>query len=115
MVEMNITDEKPLTLAEVSRKIDIIKKRSKELNSRAERTKEYLNKFAKLKVKKVEEIKKELDKLNIPRLKDRHVVKIIDILPKDMDSLKMMFIGETITIKQEDLVKILTVIKNVKE
>lgn len=113
MVEMKITEEKPLTLVELSEKIDKIKKRDKELGSRAERIKEYLNKFVKLKTKRVGELKKELDNLNIPRLKERHMVKLIDILPRDMDSLKMIFAGEDVTIKQDDLEKILNVIKNV--
>jgi len=113
MVEMNTLGEKPLTLVELSEKIEQIKKRDKELGSRAERINEYLNKFVKLKTKKVEELKKEMDNLDIPRLRERHLVKIIDILPEDMDSLKMIFAGENVTIKQDDLQRILNVIKNV--
>ena len=54
---------------------------------------------------------KELEKLNIPRLKERQMVKIIDILPTDIDSLRTLLIGENLIIKQEDLIKIVDVVK----
>jgi len=38
-------------------------------------------------------------------------IKIIDLCPKDLDSLKVILTGENITLKQEDMEKIIEVIK----
>tara|TARA_Y100000310_G_scaffold302635_1_gene340162 strand:+ start:18376 stop:18717 length:342 start_codon:yes stop_codon:yes gene_type:complete len=111
MPEIEIVNENPLTMVEMGKKLEEINKRDKELNFRATKVKEYIDQFITLENKKLEEIKKKIQELNIPRLKDRHISKILDIMPKDMDSLKVIFIGDNITIKQEDLDKILEVIK----
>ena len=111
MAEIKIINEEPLTISEIKEKLELVKKRDKELNPRAQKTYDYLRTFSKLNQKKVKEIRDKVMKLNIPRLKDRHVVKLIDIEPKDLDSMKIIFSGENITIKQEDLEKLLKVIK----
>lgn len=110
MAEIKIISENPLTLVEVKEKISKINERDKELGFRLNKSKEYVDTFTKLKPKEVEELKKKLTELNIPRLRDRHIVKIIDIYPTDMDSLKTVFAGEPVTIKQEELKKILDTI-----
>ena len=98
-------------MAELKDKLEDIKKRDKELNERAQKTQDYLNKFVKLKEKEALKLKDEVTNLKIPRLKDKHIIKIIDVVPKDMDSLKLIFSAENITIKQEDLQRILDTIK----
>ncbi len=110
MGDLEIQEEIPLTLVEVKEEIDKIEKRDKELTARATKTKEYLNKFVKKDKKQVQEQRKKLTDLNISRLKDKYIVKIIDLKPKDMDSLKVIFAGE-ITLKQEDLQKVLECVK----
>jgi DNA-directed RNA polymerase subunit F len=104
-------NEIPITMAEFKEKIEDIKKRDKELKPRALKTLEYLDKFTKIKAKEALKLKEELVKLQIPRLKERHIIKIIDIMPKDIETLKLIFVGENLTIKQDDLEKILNVIK----
>ncbi len=111
MGNLELIDEQPLTMVEVNEELDKIEKRDKELTIRAKKAKEYLNKFAEGKGKEVEELKKKIKDLNIPRLKDNHIAKIIDIKPKDVDGLKSIFGGEEISFKQEDLQKVLECIK----
>ena len=111
MTNLEVLNETPLTMAELKDKLEDIKKRDKELNERAQKTQDYLNKFVKLKEKEALKLKDEVTNLKIPRLKDKHIIKIIDIIPKDMDSLKLIFSAENITIKQEDLQRILDTIK----
>lgn len=111
MANVEIVNEVPVTMAELKEKIEEIKKRDKELNARAQKTYDYLARFTELKTKEAIKLKEELNKLNIPRLKDRHIVKVLDIMPKDIESLKLIFAGENITIKQEDIQKILNAIK----
>lgn len=111
MANVEIVNEVPLTMAELKEKIEEIKKRDKELKPRTLKTHEYLEKFVSIKGKDAIKIKEELLKLQIPRLKERHIIKIIDIMPKDVETLKLIFVGENITIKQDDLEKILNALK----
>ena len=111
MADLRVIDETPISSIELKEKLEAIKKRDKEIGNRATKTVEYLNTFVNLKPKDAEEIKKKVINLNIPRLRDRHIVKIIDIMPQDIESLKLLFTGENVTIKQEDLNKILEAIK----
>ncbi len=111
MAELKVIDETPISSIELKGKLEAIKKRDKELGNKATKTMEYLGTFVKSKPKDMEETKKKVINLNIPRLRDRHITKIIDIMPQDIESLKLLFTGENITIKQEDLNKILEVIK----
>ncbi|MDD5253882.1 MAG: hypothetical protein PHG05_02140 [Candidatus Nanoarchaeia archaeon] len=111
MPGIEVIEEIPLTLVEIREKLAQVEKRDKELNFRAIKTKEYLSTFTKSQeLKKVDGLKQKIKELNIPRLKERHIVKIVDIMPQDMDGLKILFVGENITIKNEDLEKILQVI-----
>ncbi|MBS3141024.1 hypothetical protein J4405_02670 [Candidatus Woesearchaeota archaeon] len=107
MLDIEIIEEKPVTKYEVKEFLDTVKKRDKELSERALKTHDNLL-LEKVDYKKVKE---EIEKLQIPRLKDRHVVKIIDIMPKDLESVNALFVGENITLSQENMQKILTAIK----
>lgn len=110
MANLEIINETPLSMQELRGKLDKIKKRDKDLNPRSIKTYDYINKFAKKDTKK---LKENLGKLSILRLKDKHINKIVDILPKDIDELKLILLGENLTLKQEDLTKIVETIKNV--
>lgn len=111
MTTTELISETPITMVELKEKLAEIKKRDGELNFRANKSKEHLDNFATLSTAEVEKLKKKLNDLNVPRLRDRHIVKMIDIMPKDMDSLRALITGENITLKQEDLTKILTVLQ----
>ena len=111
MTDIEPINEMPLTMAELKEKLEDIKKRDKEISERAQKTIDYLNKFAKLKDKEALKLKEDILKLNIPRLKEKQVIKIIDVMPKDIESLKLIFSADNVTIKQEDLQKILELLK----
>lgn len=110
MGELELQEEQALTMVDVKEELEKIEKRDKELTARAIKTKEYLNKFIKLDKKKSDDMKKKLQELGIARLKDKYIVKIIDIKPRDIDSLKVVFAGE-IDLKQEEMQKVLECIK----
>ncbi|MBI2671090.1 hypothetical protein HYX18_03900 [Candidatus Woesearchaeota archaeon] len=111
MAGIQVIKENPLCLAEIRQKLEEIKKRDKELNFRAKKTEDYLNSVTKLKLQKAEELKKELHNLGIERLRPLLIVKLIDVLPKDMDSLRALFSNESLSLKEEDFTKILDVVK----
>ena len=111
MGRIEIIEEKPLTLIETKELLLKIEKRDKEISTRIQKTKEYLNKFAKLTKKEVKELKEKLLKLNITRLKEKTIAKIIDLQPNDIDSLRTILTAENLTLKQEDLQKIIECFK----
>jgi len=110
MTDFKIINETPISALELKEKLEEIKKRDKQLGKKAEKTSEYLNTFVSVKPKQSEEIKKKILGLNISRLRDRHIAKVIDVMPQDIESLKALFVGENLTIKQEDLTKVLEII-----
>ena len=111
MGRIEIIEEKAITLTEAKELLDKIEKRDKELSPRTQKTKEYLNKFSKLTKKEIKELKDKIAKLNITRLKQKTIAKLIDIKPKDLDSLRTILTAENLTLKQEDLQKIIECLK----
>ncbi|HLD15858.1 MAG TPA: hypothetical protein VJB94_04750 [Candidatus Nanoarchaeia archaeon] len=111
MPEIEILNENPITLTELREKLKEIKKRDKELTFRANKTLEYIEVFSNVKVEKAASLRKSILDLSIGRLKERHIVKVVDVMPKDIDSLKAIFTGENLTLKADDLVKIMDILK----
>lgn len=111
MSNLEIIEEEALTMVDVKEELSKIEKREKELTVRASKANEYLNKFVKIDKKTSDELKKKLQELGIMRLKDKQIVKVIDIQPKDIDSLKTLFAADNLTFKQEELEKVLACIK----
>ena len=109
-MELEIIEEHPVTFVELKEKLETLKK-SQELSFRAKRTVEYLGKFAKESLKEQKEKKEKLQALELARLKEKHIVKILDVAPEDADSLKAVLSSESITIKQEDMQKVLECVK----
>tara|TARA_Y100000310_G_scaffold272474_1_gene287448 strand:+ start:15800 stop:16144 length:345 start_codon:yes stop_codon:yes gene_type:complete len=111
MSDIEVIEETPVSLHDLRAKLEEIKKRDKELNFRGNKTEGYLNALTKMHSKKLEDLEKEIDGLGVSRLKPRHIKKIIDIQPVDLDSLRATLSGENITLKQEDLEKITATVK----
>ena len=109
---MEIIEKRPVSLPEMQKRIQEMKKRDKELNFRAKKVEEYLKNVPKS--KEYEKLVKELEEIGISRLNEKHISLIVNILPEDMDSLRTVLSGENITLKDDDLKKIVeTVIKYV--
>ncbi len=110
MTTANILSERSISMAEVKEDLEKIKKRDKELNFRANKTEEYLNQF--VTIKKTEELIKKLGALNIPRVKDQHINKIVDTLPKTVKDLKVVLQNYTLTVNNENMKKIVDAINS---
>lgn len=105
-----IIQETPITMFEVKKHLETAKKRDGELNFRATKTEEYLNQFVEISNTKGKELVKAVEALDIPRLKPEHVVKIIDVMPKTEEDMKVLMQGYVITITKDNIKKILGVI-----
>ena len=101
---MAIKEEKPITMAEVSalagdsEKGVVIKK--------------FIKQFTKMSAEKAGEMKEELNALDLIKLKDAYIVKIIDFMPSDASELNKVLIE--VSLDQEEITKILDVVKKYK-
>lgn len=111
MASIKLIQETSISLPEIKEKLHEVEARDKELSFRANKVKDYLNKLVRLDKKTATELKQKLISLDIPRLKDRQIIKIIDVLPEDLEELRAVFTGEVTTITQENMEKILEAVK----
>ena len=111
MPTAKILTEKPISMAELKEELAKIKKKE-ELNFRAAKTEEYLQQFVN---KNSLQLTEKLKKLNIPRLKDAHIIKIADTMPKNLDDLKIILQGYTLTVNNENMKKIVEIISKSSE
>ena len=100
MATNDILAENPISMYELKAELEKIKKRDKELNFRSARTEEYLNQVAALS-KKPSDLYEKLAKLDVPRLKESHLKKIIDIMPKTVNDLKVVLQGYTVSVSRD--------------
>lgn len=107
----DVVNKEPLSLVEVKSALDKIKKRDEELNFRSNKTLEYLKTLPITTKKDFKELYGKIEALEIPRLKNIHIKKIIDIMPINVDDLKMILSGYTITVNNDNLKKIMDVVK----
>ncbi|MGE0792954.1 MAG: hypothetical protein AB7V77_02095 [Candidatus Woesearchaeota archaeon] len=107
MSHPEIIDKRPLSLTEVKETLKKIHKRDEELTFRGGKTEDYVNEAAKLNSKQLKEATKKLSEIDISRLKDFHIIKILDIMPESAEHLKVILSGFNLTLKKEDLTKII--------
>lgn len=98
---------RPLNMQEVKKVLG-----SLEDSEKKKQTEILIKKFSKIKPEKAEQLKKELVNLGLLKLKDEHIVKIIDLMPEDASDLNKIF-TET-SLNEDETNKILEVIKKYK-
>ena len=111
MAEIETLEEVPLSLTDVKEALEDINKRDKALSQKGIKLSDYISKITSLKPKEAIELRKKLAQTGIERLKEKQIAKILDIMPGDTDSLKAIFVGDNLTLRQEDLKKILECLK----
>ncbi|MCK4521908.1 MAG: hypothetical protein KAU20_05000 [Nanoarchaeota archaeon] len=111
MTKPEILEEKPISMAELKKEMENTKDEDEEPNFRVVRTKEYLNQFIVLDVKKAQELREKIEKLKIPRLKEEYIIKILDILPTRIEDLKSILQAYTITITNDNIKRIVETVK----
>lgn len=107
MTTPKIISEQPLSLYDVKKELKVIKKRDENLSVRANRVNDYVELFTPLSEKDAAELKVKLIGLEIPRLKEEYVDKIIDIMPLSQDDVKVVLTGYGVTIKNDHVQKII--------
>lgn len=100
-----IKDKKSITLAEAR---ELLK------NSEGEKVKataDFIKKFTKMSLSEANKLKQELMALDIVKLKEEDIVKIIDFMPEDAEDLRKIFSGYDISLEQDEITKILEILK----
>lgn len=115
MAKTEIISETPITLSSVKDALEKIKKRDAQLSFRAQKTDEYLQSFKILSVKEATQLEEKLKKLNIPRMKEQHIAKIVDVLPASINEVKTLLQGYTITVSADNMKKIVDTVLEFKK
>jgi len=96
-----ILNTRPLSLTEV-------KDLTTDLEEKKE-LKDYLKKFGKISKMNSKKITEELRKLENMKLKEEHIVKIIDFLPKNSEDLNKIF--SDVTLNEKEINEILEIVQ----
>jgi DNA-directed RNA polymerase subunit F len=112
MTNPEFIEAKSMTLVDAKEILHKIEKRDKELSYLSNKAKEYLDGFVTLTVEKKEELHTKLESLNLTRLRDEHMMKIIDFLPKTVDELKVVLQAYPLSMPKKDQEQIVGVVKD---
>ncbi len=108
MADIKIISEVPMNLHQLQDELKAIRKRDSELNFRATKSEDYLNSIPSL--KDHDALYKKIAALEIPRLRDQHIHKIVELLPTAPQDLKVVLQGYTLNISQDNIKKIAAVV-----
>lgn len=104
-----VISESPISMVEVKEEIKRIKKRDAEPSFRATKVDEYLSSFVTLSSKDEKELIEKIEKLSIPRLKEEHIKKMVDLMPVNLEQVKVILQGYVITVSQDNMKKLAAV------
>jgi DNA-directed RNA polymerase subunit F len=105
---MNVNETKPVSMTEAKEVLSSREKR-KELSYEQKLALEHLNKFTKLKSEEAKKLSEELS--SVLRMSQETLVQILNFLPKNPDELRMIFSREKFSLKEDEINKILEIIK----
>jgi DNA-directed RNA polymerase subunit F len=105
-----IISQMPINTSELHTEMKRIKARDTELGFRAQKTIDYLESLNVLDVKKAKELMDKLVKLEVPRLRDIHFHKMIDVMPTNAKDVKTALQQYNLTVSQENCKKIADVV-----
>ena len=109
-MEPKTISQTPITLAELKEEVEKIKQRDKEPSIRITRMEDYLNAFVQITPKQGKELHAAISKLEINRLKEEHISKIVDLLPKTASELKLLMQGSAVSLTNDAVNKIVEAI-----
>ncbi len=101
-----VLSETPTNSSDVKQLLEKIQEHDQELTFRAQRTLEHLQAITTLAPKKAKELENALAKLDIPRMKEQHIHKLIDVLPATQEDVKLILQGYALTVTNENCKKI---------
>ena len=109
-MKIEIIKETAVGITQLKGELAKIKKRDGELSPRSQKLEEYVNQFSELSPEDYQKLIDKLIKLDIPRLKELHIIKIADLLPLTVNELKTILQGYALTVTNDNMKKIVSVI-----
>ncbi len=94
-----IRESKPLSMAEAK----------EYLEKSQEDMKGFIGKFTKLSPTQAKDIRKQLEELNLMKLNEKHIVKVIDLLPQTNEEINKIFVD--VGLDEEEVQKVTDVVK----
>lgn len=79
------------------------------LKKEQEALKEFISKFTKLNVRQAKDFREKLERLNLMKMNSRHISKIIDFMPVNLEEINKIFID--ISLDENEANKIIDVVK----
>ena len=105
---MKILETRPISMAE-AKKIITSREKESELGYEQKLAMEHLNKFTKLKPEKAKKFLEDIS--SVLRMSPETLVQIANLLPKNADELRLIFAREKFSLKEEEISKILEIVK----
>ena len=100
-----IKNRKPITLAEARELLE------KAETDKAKEIAIFIKRFTKLKAAEAQKLKKKLQALDIIKLQEEDIVKLIDFIPKDAEDVRKILVGMEVSLDQNEITKLLEVLK----
>lgn len=69
----------------------------------------FLKKFAKVDIKEGKKFREELENLELMKVKEEHIIKIIDLLPEDAADMNKIFVD--VSLDEDEINKLLEIVK----
>lgn len=82
------------------------------LQKEDEDIKSFINKFTELKLQQGKDFRKKLKQLNLMKISEKHISKIIDILPTNQEEINKIFTD--ISLDEDEIKKIIDIVKQFK-
>ena len=108
-MKLEIIEETPVGITQLKEELSKIQKGDNELSPRSQKLEEYVNQFTELSSEEYKKLIGELTKLDIPRLKELHIIKIADLLPVTVNDVKTILQGYALTVTNDNMKKIANV------
>lgn len=107
MSKAEILEKYPLTMSELKTELAAITKRDGELGFRASKANEYVTGFSTLSKTANNDLRKQIQELNVLRMKEDHVAKIIDLMPVNANDLNQVLAGFGLSVSKDQQAKLL--------
>lgn len=115
MAAPQFIEEKAVSLLDAKSILQDIEKRDEELNYISNKSKEFLENFTLLSDDKKKELEKKLADLGLSRLKEEHIMKIVDFLPSTAEDLKIVLQAYPLSMSKKDQDAIAGIVKEFKK
>ncbi|MCW1301320.1 MAG: DNA-directed RNA polymerase subunit F [Candidatus Nanoarchaeia archaeon] len=109
-MELEVLGEEYIPVVKAKKVLEESKVETHEVNIALE----HATKFSKLKWSEAEKLIQELKSLDL-RLNEKVIVKLVDIMPYDKDDVKLILSSYKLSLKDEDVEKILEVINKFRK